>query len=388
VRKADRSDVRAAPVPRPPTRQSRIPRLLMAALLAGLALGCFPGVAVASAIIDRDPTNVTLQVDPAGQALVSYRVHGKLQHVLAWGAVNAIAPTRAGSQVAFKFDYSGGYQSRYKTNPVVKKTLNQLRTLQGLLAKATAAHDNPRRYQIAPRIADAYRTLDKLRKQAATFDNVCGPYQGPPLPWLLVACTAPDGSFWALQSWQRALPDLGELPWLPAQSAWELHLSHWSGPLPVLEIHLDWVNTQKARHLFGRLTYLDQPVYGFGSKSDGNPTDGFGRNIYVDVFNAPGYGPGWRRENSFLAHNPNGNFCYGFYPHKPYAGYPRGDRPAGVGERYRATVPGPGVLPDVGWEGDDIGAWNPDDSQDVSYELQMNALSDTFAAGDRLCHQH
>ncbi|NUR78430.1 MAG: hypothetical protein HOQ28_19365 [Thermoleophilia bacterium] len=148
------------------------------------------------------------------------------------------------------------------------------------------------------------------------------------------------------------------------------------------------MNTQKARHLFGRLSYLGLPVYGFGSLADGNPTDTFGRNIYLDVFNAPGYGPGWKRENSFLAHNPGGNFCYGFYPHAPYPGYPPGTRPAGYGERYRATVIGPGVLPDIFWQGDDIGSFNADDPQDLAYEAQMNALGSQYAAADTLCQQH
>src|SRR3954454_8079733 len=135
------------------------------------------------------------------------------------------------------------------------------------------------------------------------------------------------------------LPNLGETPWLPAQSVWELHLSHWSGPLPLLEIHLDWVNTQKARHLFGRLAYLGLPVYGFGSSSLGNPTDSFGRNIYLDVFNAPGYGPGWKRENSFLAHNPGGNFCYGFYSHPTAHRYLAGSLPGRDGVELHLVTP-------------------------------------------------
>jgi hypothetical protein len=184
------------------------------------------------------------------------------------------------------------------------------------------------------------------------------------------------------------LPNLGLDAWTPGQSVWELHLSHWRGPLPVLDIHLDWVNTQKARHLFGTLSYLGKPVHGFGSSASGNPSDTYGRNVYLDVLNAPGYGSGWKRENSFLAHNPGGNFCYGFYPHAPYAGYPAGNRPAGNGEQYRATVIGPGVLPDVMWQGADIGDWNAADPAKVAWEQQMNALGDQLAANDKLCRQH
>ena len=49
-----------------------------------------------------------------------------------------------------------------------------------------------------------------------TFKNACAPYDGPALPYLVAACKAPDGTYWALQSWQRALPLLGFDPWHPA----------------------------------------------------------------------------------------------------------------------------------------------------------------------------
>ena len=83
-------------------------------------------------------------------------------------------------------------------------------------------------------------------------------------------------------------------------------------------------------------------MFGFRTTSQGNPLDAYGRNIYVDTYNSR-YGSGWHRENGFLAQRPIGVFCYGFYPH--------GSRPAGKGTRYRATVIGPGVTPDVMWEG-------------------------------------
>ena len=66
------------------------------------------------------------------------------------------------------------------------------------------------------------------------------------------------------------------------------------------------------------------PVYGFRSTPTGVPLDSHGRNIYLDTLNSA-YGPGWRRENSFLSHRPTGVFCYGLYRH--------GGRPPGAGER-------------------------------------------------------
>src|SRR5947207_12608839 len=55
-------------------------------------------------------------------------------------------------------------------------------------------------------------------------------------------------------------------------------------------------------------------------------------------------GGGWKRDNSFLTHRAKGSFCYGLFPH--------GSHPAGSGKKYRATAEGPGVTPDVMWQGE------------------------------------
>jgi hypothetical protein len=261
--------------------------LLLGAMVAGLVVAPW---AVASQSVDSGATNVKLAVNTKGEALLTYTAHGKLKHVLAWGAVNAIAPTQSRKQVAFSFDYSGGYGKYHK----------------------------------------AYWK---------TFKDACRPYDGPPLADLVVACKAPDGSYWALQAWQRTLPDFG----VPGgrSAAPELHLSHWTGALPVLTVVTDHI-PGKFDELFGTFTYDGGGVYGFKASSTGVPGDTFGRNIYVDTFNSA-YGRGWKRENSFLTHGPNGSFCYLFARH--------GSHPAGDGSQYRATVEGPGVTPDVMWQG-------------------------------------
>jgi hypothetical protein len=94
--------------------------------------------------------------------------------------------------------------------------------------------------------------------------------------------------------------------------------------------------------LFGSYMLGGTGIFGFGASSSGSPADSFGRNIYLDTFNSA-YGTGWKRENSFLTHGPGGTFCYLFARH--------GSRPYGDGKKYRATVIGPGVMPDVTWEG-------------------------------------
>ena len=58
-------------------------------------------------------------------------------------------------------------------------------------------------------------------------------------------------------------------------------------------------------------------------------------------------GPGWRRENGFVSKRPDGTFCYGFVPHRPCRGGP----PDRGRKRYRLATSGPGVTPDVAWEG-------------------------------------
>ena len=150
------------------------------------------------------------------------------------------------------------------------------------------------------------------------------------------------GRYWALQAWQRLLPNLGYTPWKHPQAAWELHVSHWRGPLPLLEIWLDWVRDGRFEHLFGRYTYRGKPVFGMSSTPQGVPLDAYGRNVYLDTFDSV-YGPGWERENSFLTHEPNGNFCYGFYRIRRRPGTRRGRtsrRASGRSTARRSSGPG------------------------------------------------
>ena len=53
---------------------------------------------------------LSLKVNRKGEALVTYRrADGRVRRVLAWGAVNALAPTADVPQVRFRYDYSGGW---------------------------------------------------------------------------------------------------------------------------------------------------------------------------------------------------------------------------------------------------------------------------------------
>ena len=113
------------------------------------------------------------------------------------------------------------------------------------------------------------------------------------------------------------------------------------------------------------MSYGGAPVHGFRSTPAGVPLDAYGRNFYLDTYNSA-LGAGWRRENSFLARNPTGAFCYGLIPH--------GARPSGRGERYRVTVIGPGVTPDVSWEGAGLPDYDPSDSTHVARDQETNRM--------------
>jgi hypothetical protein len=275
------------------------PGIFLLALVAALA--AVP-LAQASFIVDRNASGVVLRVS-GGTAIVNYRTRGLTRSVTLSGAVNARLPSAA-AQVSFNVRYGYGRKS----------------------------------------------------------GGSCGAYDGPALPYVVAACKAPDGSYWALQSWQRLIPNYGG-----GSAAAELSASHWTGELPKLEVWLDW-KYAKWQHLFGRLSYAGKPVYGFRSTSRGNPLDSHGRNLYLDTLDSS-YGGGWRRENSFLAHNPTGVFCYGFFPHR---GSP------GVGSQYRLTVQGPGVTPIVSWTGTALGGF------DGGLQAEMTGLLRSF--GDRQCH--
>src|SRR3990172_3483329 len=107
---------------------------LLVALTAVLVLSAS---ANASRIIGRDATDVRLQVNAKGMALVTFKSNGQQKRVLAWGAVN--------EDTKFKLDYSGGY----------------------------GAFDEP--------------VWKSFRDASLSYD-------GPELHWLVAARKAPDGS--------------------------------------------------------------------------------------------------------------------------------------------------------------------------------------------------
>jgi hypothetical protein len=288
----------------------------------------FPAPVPASQrLSDVDVNGISLRVNERGEALVAYRTKaGLTRRVLAWGGINARRSSSDEPQVQLRLDYSGGY-AKYR-RPVWKQ-----------------------------------------------FRTQCRPYDGPALDYLVTACKAPDGSFWALQSWQRVQPLRGFGPFRPTHMAFELHLSHWSGPLADLEVSPNWTYGGRFQGLFGRLLYRGSPVYGHRTPST-KSTDPFARYFYIDTHNSV-FGPGWKRDAAKVAHLRNGGFCFSFVPQRPPPGYPSDKvRPPGNGDRHRVTIMGPGVTPVVRWEGLGLGAY--DRVKDETY----NRLFDRIIGDD------
>jgi hypothetical protein len=84
-----------------------------------------------------------------------------------------------------------------------------------------------------------------------------------------------------------------------------------------------------------------------------------------------------------VARNPDGTFCYGLVPHTTEKGE---RRPPGNGRRYRIAISGPGVTPDVVWEGDGLHDFDRANPQDVALESNMNQLQRSLATGSTPCH--
>ena len=309
-------------------------RAALAGTVACLVLSCGVSAARASvALGDLNISNASLAVNGKGEALLTYTTQGgKLRHVLAWGAVNALSPSQSTPQVRFQMDYSGG----------------------------AAKYKNPGYWE--------------------HFRNDCRPYDGPPLVDVVAACDAPDGSYWTIQSWQRQLPMRGFAPWRPQQAAYDFDLSHWVGSPATLSVTQNWTYDGQWQGLDGQLTYGGQPVYGYKMASPTQRGDGYGRYVYIDTYNSV-YGPGWLHDTAITVHVGDGAFCYSFVPQTPPPGYPDGSpRGPGNGEQERVTVIGPGVTPDVQWVGPGLGPYDP--AQDAIY----NALFDQLVGpADKVC---
>lgn len=313
--------------------------LLRSLLVFALAASSAPAAFASETVADKNVRNPTLKVNKRGHALVQYtRENGARRNVLVWNAVNAVANSDVGpSQVKFKIDYAGGWGAFRKAN------------------------------------------------YWKTFRNVCRRYDGPDLFGFVAGCKAPDGSYWALQTWVRLEAMRGFAPFKKTHTDVELHISHWTGTLPELDVWPNWTYGGRLQGFFGRLSYEGKAVYGIRSPSP-TVTDPFARNVYIDTFNSV-YGRGWKRDTAINTHKRNGGFCYSFVVQSPPGGYPgtKGGYPSneprgpGLGDRHRITVMGPGVTPVLRWEGARLGGYDRD------RDAATNRIFDQILAGDDKC---
>ena len=99
-------------------------------------------------------------------------------------------------------------------------------------------------------------------------------------------------------------------------------------------MYTHWTYGGQWQGLFGRFTYLGQPIFGFGSTAEGNPKDRYGRNVYIDTLNSA-YGPGWKRESGILVHKPNGHLLPQLRPPEAVPGVPE---PGDAASRHPASA--------------------------------------------------
>lgn len=320
-------------------------RLLVPLVAAAVALVPYVPAAQASEMVGSNVHSIHLIVGDRGVAQVVYTTAGgQVVHLLAWGAVNARTPNTEVPQVRFALNFAGGYHSVWG--------------------------------------AGYWRKMH----------NRCRPYDGPALINTVAVCTATDGSIWALQTWVRLAPNGG---WATPRPATELHLSHWTGALPQLTLYENWERSNHSiDRVFGQFTYDGSGVYGYTSTATGNPTDSYGRNIYVDVVRPEWYrtawslGYPWYRFNSGLAHHSGvgqliantgkpaigGDFCLGMWPL-----YGR-SLPAD-GSAYRATAMGPGVTPIVRAEVEATAYSATMQAHEIAFERTFTPSADSCYSG-------
>jgi len=288
---------------------------------ASLCLLALVALAAASQMIARNAAGVSLKVGKMKGiwvAVITYKSKGKLWHTLAWNAQNHVDfrdYNPSVPQYSFQVSNAGGYKTVFGSG--------------------------------------AYKTIKNVCKPNGSLKHQL--HNG------VAACTMPDGSHWALQNFQRLLPDWGGKPHGTANDI-ELHLSHFTTQaIPVLWMKLGWEKRgqQYFQHIYGTFSAAGKPVYGKESTHEGVPLDTYGRNVYVDVKNAcwtkkGGHtqAGGWIRWNGFLSHGTRGDFCPSVYPKQTAKGC------FDKNTAFRSFSMGPGLTPIAYWIGPAPGSGN------------------------------
>ena len=120
------------------------------------------------------------------------------------------------------------------------------------------------------------------------------------LPMLVTLRLNPrNGRLFALQAWRRL-----------RRGPVELRFSRWFGAPTVLTLGARCCKW-RSEFIRGRATFHGRPIFGYGATPSGNPTDKFGRNVYLDTYRRGA----WRRMMGILTHRPTGFFQLWIRPH-------------------------------------------------------------------------
>ena len=241
-------------------------------LVVGASLLLVPSAPASELLGDRDVTDATLQVNGRGEASSSYtRSTGAPRRVLVWGAVNACRRARASHRCG----------SRMTTRAAGGSTGRQC---------------------------------------GAPSPNRCQLYDGPSLPNLVAACKAPDGSYWALQHWQRYLRCAASLRSARVTASRSSTSRTGTGPYRSSRFPRTGPTTAVGRGSSGDSPTRASPCTASARPRQPGPSR-TRRYVYIDTLNSR-FGPGWQRAAGILTHVANGAFCYSFVPQEPPPGYP------------------------------------------------------------------
>jgi hypothetical protein len=297
-----------------------------------------------SELVDRDATDIRLEANNQ-QCLIRYRKNGEAKKCLVWGGVNGNANPEVGPPVELQKNYLG----------------------KGFGADTSSRYKGP------------------------------GPTDG--LGLVVSSVTVPNGSHWVAQKWRRMQPNYGLRPDDPLDRAVELHVSHFSGPLPQLEVWSTWapnLRDSEGGHVLHRLLarhrYKGKPVYGIATNRFGAPLSVYERNMRISVQNGPAdyvrYRQGgkvWQRENGIICgHRRSGVCCYGFgvRTHDGRDGtwkdetipVKAGRRGPATGSLYLCEVEGPGATPITFRWADGLPSYDPSNPKHVDRVRAGNEL--------------
>ncbi len=208
-----------------------------------------------------------------------------------------------------------------------------------------------------------------------TFKNVCRPYdRAGARPTRVAACTAPDGTHWALQSLAAACSRFSaSTPSSPP--TWPGSCTSRTGRSrsPCSRSHRTGRMAARSQGLFGRLLYDGKPVHGF-SDADAQSETTHTRATSTSTRSTRPTARAGNATARRLTHVGQRRLLLQLRTALRAASRAiRASRafPA-RGERHRVTVMGPGVTPDVQWEGAALGSYDRAGRRRVQLALRLD----------------